>query len=98
VSTHSPFDASGFQDSLFAAGLEQVTAMEFAPDGRLFVAEKDAGNIRVIKRNDDGTGKLLHESRLAKPGGVLTSIFASIALRMGRKRHLVIPARRGPSA
>jgi glucose/arabinose dehydrogenase len=54
---------NGFQDSEFATGLEQVTAMEFAPDGskRLFVTEKDAGNIRVIKWNEDGTGTLLQE-------------------------------------
>jgi glucose/arabinose dehydrogenase len=55
---------SGFQDSLFATGLEQVTAMEFAPDRskRLFVTEKNAGNIRVITWNQqDGTGTLLQE-------------------------------------
>jgi glucose/arabinose dehydrogenase len=55
---------TGFQDSQFVAGLEQVTAMEFAPDGskRLFVTEKDTGNIRVIEWNEvDGTGTLLQE-------------------------------------
>ena len=39
---------SGFQDSLYAAGLQNPTAMEFAPDGRLFVAEI-GGTIRVIQ-------------------------------------------------
>jgi glucose/arabinose dehydrogenase len=42
----------GFQDSEFVTGLQQPTAMEFAPDGRLFVAEI-GGAIRVVQ--SDGT-------------------------------------------
>jgi glucose/arabinose dehydrogenase len=42
---------SGFQDSEVVRGLDRPTAMEFAPDGRLFVAEI-GGTIRVI---EDGT-------------------------------------------
>jgi glucose/arabinose dehydrogenase len=38
---------AGYQDSLVADGLQGPTAMEFAPDGRLFVAEI-GGTIRVI--------------------------------------------------
>lgn len=38
----------GFNDVRIAAGLDLPTAMEFAPDGRLFISEKD-GNLRVIK-------------------------------------------------
>jgi len=38
----------GFQDALVASGLSSPTAMEFAPDGRLFVAQK-GGQLRVIK-------------------------------------------------
>lgn len=38
----------GFEDAPFAAGLDRPTAMEFAPDGRLFVAEI-GGTIRVIE-------------------------------------------------
>lgn len=41
----------GFTEALVASGLDSPTAMEFAPDGRLFVCEK-AGTIRIIK---DGT-------------------------------------------
>ena len=41
----------GFSESLVANNLHEPTAMEFAPDGRLFVAE-EGGNLRVIK---DGT-------------------------------------------
>jgi glucose/arabinose dehydrogenase len=38
----------GFQDSQVATGLQNPTAMEFAPDGRLFVTEI-GGTIRVIE-------------------------------------------------
>ena len=39
---------SGFSESLVASGLASPTAMQFAPDGRLFVAEQ-GGRLRVIK-------------------------------------------------
>ncbi len=38
---------AGFAESAFASGLDAPTAMEFAPDGRLFVAEQD-GELRVV--------------------------------------------------
>jgi glucose/arabinose dehydrogenase len=38
----------GFEDVLVASGLQRPTAMTFAPDGRLFVAEQ-AGTLRVIR-------------------------------------------------
>jgi glucose/arabinose dehydrogenase len=38
----------GFQETLVAGGLHAPTAMEFAPDGRLFVAEQ-GGSLRVIE-------------------------------------------------
>jgi glucose/arabinose dehydrogenase len=41
---------AGFVETPFATGLNQPTAMEFAPDGRLFVAEK-GGSLRVILPN-----------------------------------------------
>ncbi|MBC8120249.1 MAG: PQQ-dependent sugar dehydrogenase [Gemmatimonadaceae bacterium] len=43
----------GFEQTQFTSGLALPTAMEFAPDGRLFVCEK-GGNLRVI----DSTGLL----------------------------------------
>jgi glucose/arabinose dehydrogenase len=43
---------STFTDSPFASGLTNPTDMEFAPDGRLFVAEQ-AGRVRIAK--PDGT-------------------------------------------
>ncbi|MBC7925218.1 MAG: PQQ-dependent sugar dehydrogenase, partial [Bryobacteraceae bacterium] len=38
-----------FADTLVVNGLSFPTAMAFAPDGRIFVTEKDSGRIRVIK-------------------------------------------------
>ncbi len=38
----------GFQDTTIVTGLDNPTAMQFAPDGRLFVAEQ-GGRLRVIK-------------------------------------------------
>jgi glucose/arabinose dehydrogenase len=39
---------AGFTDALIASGLQSPTAMEFAPDGRLFVLEQP-GRVRVVK-------------------------------------------------
>ncbi len=39
---------AGFSDSLVASGISSPTAMQFAPDGRLFVCQK-GGALRVIK-------------------------------------------------
>src|SRR5262245_60530248 len=38
---------AGFSETTWASGIAAPTAMEFAPDGRLFVLEQ-AGNVRVI--------------------------------------------------
>jgi glucose/arabinose dehydrogenase len=48
VSPALALQTSGFQESLVTGGLTSATAMEFAPDGRLFVSEKD-GRLRVVK-------------------------------------------------
>src|SRR4051812_35611792 len=40
--------AGGFSETTFTSGLNRPTAMDFAPDGRLFVAEQD-GDVRLIK-------------------------------------------------
>src|SRR5687767_3928087 len=42
---------AGFTETLVASGLSSPTAMQFAPDGRLFVCEQ-GGRLRVIR---DGT-------------------------------------------
>jgi glucose/arabinose dehydrogenase len=39
---------TGFTETLIASGIASPTAMQFAPDGRLFVAEQ-GGRLRVIK-------------------------------------------------
>src|SRR5437762_2383838 len=39
---------SGFSEALVANGLTSPTAMQFAPDGRLFISEQ-AGKLRVVK-------------------------------------------------
>ncbi|HEY7270852.1 MAG TPA: PQQ-dependent sugar dehydrogenase, partial [Dehalococcoidia bacterium] len=53
--THTAFHAdaavtvpAGFADSTVASGLTNPTAMTFAPDGRIFVAQQ-GGQLRVIK-------------------------------------------------
>ena len=38
----------GFSESVVASGISSPTAMEFAPDGRLFVCQQN-GQLRVIK-------------------------------------------------
>jgi glucose/arabinose dehydrogenase len=43
---------TGFADTLVASGLSGPTAMEFAPDGRLFVLEQ-GGNVKLV--HSDGT-------------------------------------------
>jgi glucose/arabinose dehydrogenase len=40
---------SGFSEALVASGLASPTAMQFAPDGRLFSAEQ-GGKLRVVIR------------------------------------------------
>ncbi len=44
----TPAVVAGFDESVFAAGLAQPTAMAVAPDGRVFVAEK-TGALRVVQ-------------------------------------------------
>ncbi len=46
--THAAPIPTGFSEALVANGLVNPTAMQFAPDGRLFVCEQ-AGRLRVIK-------------------------------------------------
>ena len=45
---HAATVPSGFTEALVASGLSSPTAMQFAPDGRLFVCEQ-GGKLRVIK-------------------------------------------------
>src|SRR5688572_6810843 len=55
---------AGFSESTFGSGLHRPTAMAFAPDGRLFVAEQGSG----------GVGRL----RVIKNGSLLSTPFVSL--------------------
>jgi glucose/arabinose dehydrogenase len=52
----------GFQDSVVFSGLEQPTAVRFAPNGMVFVAEK-AGKIEVYEDLEDETPELFKDLR-----------------------------------
>ena len=54
--------AGGFQDEVVFEGLEQPTNFRFAPDGRVFVAEKP-GEILVYDSLDDTTPTLFADLR-----------------------------------
>lgn len=49
---------AGFSEAVVTAGLGRPTAMEFAPDGRLFVLEQ-TGNVELV-RGDGSTWTALH--------------------------------------
>ena len=48
VSTRATALPSGFEQVLVASGLSNPTAMQFAPDGRLFVSQQ-GGDLKVLK-------------------------------------------------
>src|ERR1044071_5271686 len=50
---------AGFDDTVIASGLEQPTALEFAPDGRLFVTQQ-TGDLRIIKNDQLLSKPFLH--------------------------------------
>jgi glucose/arabinose dehydrogenase len=52
----------GFQDSIVFPNLDKPTAVRFAPDGMVFVAEK-AGRIQVFEDLDDETPELFKDLR-----------------------------------
>lgn len=52
----------GFQDSVVLSGLEKPTAVRFAPNGMVFVAEK-AGKIEVYENLEDETPELFKDLR-----------------------------------
>ena len=53
---------TGFTEALVASGLNNPTAMQFAPDGRLFVCEQ-GGRLRVIKERRTFEHALSHCDR-----------------------------------
>lgn len=46
---------AGFEESIVISGLQDPSTMAFAPDGRLFIAERIVGRLRVANY-DDATG------------------------------------------
>lgn len=53
---------AGFQDSVAFSGIEQPVAFRFAPDGRVFVAEKP-GKILVYENLEDSTPEVFADLR-----------------------------------
>ncbi len=67
----------GFDQTRLTGGLQNPTAMEFAPDGRLFVAEK-AGTLRVVKDGqllDEPFADLSNKTNVAGERGLLGIAF-----------------------
>jgi glucose/arabinose dehydrogenase len=62
VARAEPSLPTGFQDSIVFSGLEQPTAVRFAPNGMVFVAEK-AGKIKVFEDTEDETAELFKDLR-----------------------------------
>ncbi|MBI4426356.1 MAG: PQQ-dependent sugar dehydrogenase [Candidatus Kerfeldbacteria bacterium] len=78
---------AGFTERTYASGLRTPTAMAFAPDGRLFVAEQ-AGKLRVIKN-----GKLLTQSFLivtTDPSGERGLVGVAVHPRFSSNRYVYI--------
>ena len=63
----------GFEVKLFANGLDRPRLMRVAPNGDVFVAESDAGRIRVLRPSEDGDHVSRNEifaSGLSLPFGI----------------------------
>ena len=65
---------SGFVDDLIASGIPSPTAMAFAPDGRLFVAQQD-GQLRVISN--------------ANPPALFSTPFLTVTVNSAGERGLL---------
>jgi glucose/arabinose dehydrogenase len=78
---------AGFTERTYVSGLQTPTAMAFAPDGRLFVAEQ-GGKLRVIKN-----GKLLSQSFLTvrtDPSGERGLLGVAIHPRFSSNRYVYV--------
>jgi glucose/arabinose dehydrogenase len=68
-----PKAPAGFKVDLYATGLNNPRLLRTAPNGDIFLAESDAGRIRVFRGlNSDGTPKEMHTfaSGLKQPYGI----------------------------
>src|SRR5688572_8283165 len=70
----SPAVPTGFVDDLIASGIPSPTAMQFAPDGRLFVAQQN-GQLRVISN--------------ANPPVLLSTPFLTVTVNSSGERGLL---------
>jgi glucose/arabinose dehydrogenase len=71
---HGQVVPSGFVDELIASGIPSPTAMQFSPDGRLFVAQQN-GQLRVLTN--------------ANPPVLLTTPFVSLTVSSSGERGLL---------
>jgi glucose/arabinose dehydrogenase len=58
---------AGFSRTTYASGFTAVTAMAFAPDGRLFVCEQD-GELRVVPAGGGGAPTVFHTFTVTNQG------------------------------
>jgi glucose/arabinose dehydrogenase len=64
---------AGFQVNVFAKGLSEPRTLRVAPNGDVFVAEMNAGRVRVLRPGADGTsaaGDEVFASGLSAPFGI----------------------------
>src|SRR5687768_4782639 len=66
---------AGFAESALGSGLHRPTAMAFAPDGRLFVAEQGSGGVARL--------------RVIKNGSLLSTPFVSVNVDSAGERGLL---------
>ncbi|SDO23139.1 hypothetical protein SAMN05444050_3595 [Afipia sp. GAS231] len=72
-SSAAPQVPAGFKIELFAEGLSGPRQMRVAPNGDIFVAETDAGRIRVLRPSSDGSKPAVSEifaGKLDAPFGI----------------------------
>ena len=66
-----PIVPNGFEVNLFASGLDEPRLIRTAPNGDLFVAESNAGRIRVLRANGSEAGQpSVFASGLGYPFGI----------------------------
>src|SRR3954452_4728130 len=72
-SSAAPQVPAGFKIELFAEGLSGPRQMRVAPNGDVFVAETNAGRIRVLRPGRDGAKPVVNEifaGKLDEPFGI----------------------------
>ena len=83
----------GFEVKLFANGLDQPRLMRVAPNGDVFVAESNAGRIRVLRPSDDGdhvSRSEIYASGLSLPFGI--AFYPKETIPIGFTSRIPIPS------